>query len=101
MRVVNGKVEGFSKGIYVGRAMPGLKGSALANRFKIGRDGTREEVIQKYRIWLWKQIKAGNVEIIAELKRVYAVGEVVCWCAPLPCHGEVVLKAAQWVSENL
>ena len=102
MRVINGKVEGFAKGIYIGRTMPGLKGSPLANPFKIGRDGTREEVIQKYRRWLWEQIKAGNAEVIAELKRIgLSKADVVCWCAPLPCHGEVVLKAARWVVENL
>jgi hypothetical protein len=102
MRVINGKVEGFSKGVYVGRTMPGLKGSPLANPFKIGRDGSREQVIQRYRLWLWEQIKGGNAEVIAELKRIaLEQADVVCWCSPLPCHGDVVIKAAKWVLENL
>jgi len=38
-------------GVYIGRP------SLLGNPFKIGKDGTRQEVIQKYGIWLWEQIK--------------------------------------------
>jgi Domain of unknown function (DUF4326) len=33
-------------GVYIGRP------SILGNPFKIGKDGTREEVGQKYRVWL-------------------------------------------------
>jgi len=47
-------------GIYVGRKMPGILGSVLGNPFRIGRDGTRFEVIAKYRRWLWEQIKLKN-----------------------------------------
>ncbi len=40
--------------VYIGRASPrkGLKASVWANPFKIGRDGTRDEVIAKYRTYL-------------------------------------------------
>jgi len=47
-------------GIYVGRKMLGIPGSLLGNPFRIGRDGTRSEVISKYRRWLWEQIKLKN-----------------------------------------
>jgi len=57
------------KGIYVGREMPGIPGSVLGNPFQIGRDGTREEVVEKYRRWLWEQIKLGN-DVYVELKRI-------------------------------
>ena len=58
------------------------------NPFKIGRDGTREEVIEKYRRWL-----AGKSDLLA------AVGELRgkrlgCWCAPLACHGDVLAEIA-------
>jgi hypothetical protein len=36
------------EGIYVGRKMPGFPGSVLGNPFRIGRDGTRDQVIAKY-----------------------------------------------------
>jgi hypothetical protein len=35
------------EGIYVGRKMPGLPGSVLGNPFRIGRDGTRVQIICK------------------------------------------------------
>jgi hypothetical protein len=48
------------EGIYVGRETPGAPGNVLGNPFRIGRDGTREEVVEKYRRWLWEQIKLGK-----------------------------------------
>jgi hypothetical protein len=36
---------------YVGRP------SALGNPFVVGRDGSREEVIAKYRRWLWARLQ--------------------------------------------
>jgi len=47
-------------GIYVGRKMPGIPGSVLGNPFQIGRDGRRSQVIERYRRWLWEQIKFKN-----------------------------------------
>ena len=46
-----------SGAVYIGRRMTriGLAGSKWANPFKIGLDGTREEVIEKYRAWLLEQ----------------------------------------------
>ncbi len=40
--------------VYIGRAVPRrrLRASAWANPFKIGRDGTRAEVVAKYRAYL-------------------------------------------------
>src|SRR5262245_58764119 len=38
-------------GVYIGRP------SLLGNPFRIGEHGTREEVIAKYRVWLWRQIQ--------------------------------------------
>lgn len=58
------------------------------NPFKIGRDGTREEVIEKYELWLRQ---TGLVEIV---KRELRGKDLLCWCHPLPCHGDVLLRIA-------
>jgi hypothetical protein len=50
-------------GVYIGRP------SSLGNPFVIGKDGDRAEVIAKYRIWLWGQVKARGV-VFAELVRI-------------------------------
>jgi len=57
------------------------------NPFEIGADGTREEVIERYREYLInnRSLRAR----IGELK-----GKVlICWCYPENCHGEILLEA--------
>lgn len=55
-----------------------------------------EEAIESYRRDLWKRIRAGEVSLekLAALK-----GKTLgCWCAPGPCHGEVLAAAADWAA---
>lgn len=83
--------------VYIGRAMPGSTrpwvraGSKWGNRFEIDlprrpRDGTRDEVIAKYRRWICDQ-----PDLLAALGELEG-HDLVCWCAPLPCHGDVLLE---------
>ena len=69
------------------------------NPFKLGVDGDREQVIALYRADLWRRIRAGEVplEELAELDGCW----LACWCEPLPCHGDVLARAAAWASEQL
>ena len=69
------------------------------NPFRIGRDGSREEVIARYRADLWRRIRAGEVSLqeLAELAGCW----LACWCEPLPCHGDVLARAAAWASRVL
>lgn len=74
--------------VYIGRYHPWTKTSSKwANPFKIGKDGTREEVIQKYSTYLDNAILKGTLDI-SELKGK----TLVCWCFPSACHGEVLLE---------
>jgi hypothetical protein len=76
--------------VYIGRANPrsGLKASIWANPFVIGKDGTRVEVMAKYREYL--MTKPELLERIPELK-----GKVLgCWCAPEACHGDLLSQLA-------
>ena len=68
--------------VYVGRP------SKWGNPFKIGEDGTREQVIEAYRLWILR----GNPlkDKLSELKGK----DLVCWCAPRPCHADVLLELA-------
>ena len=69
------------------------------NRWRVGRDGTREEVIALYRADLWRRIRSGEIalEELAELDGCW----LACWCEPLPCHGSVLARAAAWASQKL
>ena len=62
--------------------------SKWGNPFKIGRDGTREQVIAKYEEWLMKQPR-----LLAALPELRGK-TLVCWCAPLPCHADVLDRLA-------
>lgn len=82
--------------IYIGRAMPkyGLTASPWANPFRIGRDGTREEVVAKFEAYLLRS--PGLMEHLPELR-----GRVLgCWCAPLSCHGDVLARHAAETTEE-
>ena len=66
------------------------------NPFKIGVNGSRDEVIARYRADLWRRIRAGEVALaeLAELDGMW----LACWCAPDPCHGAVLARAASWAA---
>jgi len=56
------------------------------NPFKIGKDGNREEVVEKYEKWIRNHPKL--LKCLPEL-----VGKRLgCWCKPKVCHGDVLLK---------
>jgi len=56
--------------VYVGRP------SKWGNPFVIGRDGSRDDVIAKYRAWIVRQ-----PELLAALHELRGK-DLVCWCAP-------------------
>lgn len=94
-----------SQDVYIGRTLSQWKGSVLANKFRIGQDGNREQVIAKYRKSLWEQIKLqGPVydELMKLVQRERAGEEIVllCWCKPEPCHGDVVKGAIEWLAKQ-
>ena len=69
------------------------------NPFRMGVDGDRNRVIALYRADLWRRIRAGEIalEELAELDGM----RLACWCDPLPCHGNVLARAAQWAAREL
>lgn len=97
----NGYISSFSAGVYVGRGGKGRAESVVANQLRIGPDGSRAEVIANYRLWLWQRIKANDVAVIAERRRIGDGDlDVVCFCAPKACHGDVVVRAAKWLVDT-
>lgn len=62
--------------------------SRWGNPFKIGRDGTREEVVAKY-----EQYLLGRPDLLARLPDLRGK-DLACWCHPLACHGDVLLRLA-------
>jgi hypothetical protein len=80
MPVVHYKKKKYD--VYIGRP------SKWGNPFVIGIDGTRSEVIEKYREWILTQPDLLNS--LHELK-----GKTLgCWCAPKRCHGDILEEMA-------
>lgn len=81
-KVLNQRTDGRPDGaVYIGRP------SKWGNPFVIGKDGTRAEVVAKYERWL---CESGPGSQVGELRGK----DLVCWCAPLACHGDVLLRLA-------
>jgi Domain of unknown function (DUF4326) len=64
------------------------------NRFQSNRDGDRATVIALYEEWLRTQDDL--VDALDELRGK----DLVCWCAPLPCHGDLLLWLANATAEE-
>jgi len=79
-KVVHCKKEPYD--VYVGRP------SKWGNPFEIGKDGTREEVIEKYREWI-----LDNSDLLKDIHELKGK-TLACWCAPKSCHGDVLLELA-------
>lgn len=84
--------------VYIGR------GSVYGNPFKIGTDGDRAAVIAKYRRYLWVELNKKGSPLLAgcqDLAYQIMDGESLtlsCFCAPKPCHGDILKKAILWMA---
>lgn len=74
--------------IYIGRP------SKWGNPFFIGRDGSRKEVIEKYREWIMNQ-----PELLKEIPKLKGK-RLGCFCSPKPCHGDVLAELADMEIKN-
>jgi hypothetical protein len=66
------------------------KGSLFANPFKVGKHGTRNKVIQKYRKYITDKLEK-SPELVHKLKDMKGK-KLGCWCHPEPCHGDILLE---------
>jgi len=69
--------------VYIGRP------SKFGNPFNISPSRTREEAILMYREWIKTQ-----PEIIESARKELKGKSLVCFCAPKPCHGDVLMEIA-------
>lgn len=77
--------------VYVGR------GSPWGNRFRIGPDGLRVQVVRKYKEWLEKEVAEEQVN-----PKLLKGADLVCFChewdgqgpSPEYCHADELLIAA-------
>jgi hypothetical protein len=75
--------------VYIGRpSMWGNPWSHLPGKGQY-QVGTRVEAVLAYEKWIRNQ-----PNLIETLRKDYKGLDLVCWCAPQLCHGEVLLEIA-------
>ena len=77
--VVNKFKEKYT--VYIGRP------SVFGNPFTIGKDGTRSEVIAKF-----EDYARSNLNLLNKIKCLPEDAILGCFCKPLPCHGDIIIK---------
>ena len=86
-KVVHCKKEPYD--IYIGRP------SKWGNPFMIGKDGNRQDVVEKHMFWLIEQ-----KELVDSIDELY--GKTIgCFCAPSRCHGDNLKKLAEMPHNNV
>jgi len=94
VKVVNKRTHWATQAdVYIGRP------SVLGNPYHLGPKETRGATIARYKAWLWEQIQAGGpvLDAIMDLK---PEANLVCWCHPQPCHGDVIMAAYAWLKSR-
>lgn len=81
--VLNIKYGSPDNAIYIGRP------SKFGNPFHIGEHGSRKQVIQKYELYI-----KSNPELLEAVKTELKGKDLLCYCKPKSCHGDVLLKIA-------
>lgn len=78
--VVNRYASKFD--VFIGRP------SKWGNPYRIGKDGTRQQVLEKYRQYI-----LSRPDLLAALPEIR--GKVLgCTCVPFPCHGHILAELA-------
>ena len=87
-RVFNRK--DFPEGaIYIGR------GSDWGNPYRIGIHGNRQEVIEKFRFYMGVRLEQEPFWLEPLRGK-----NLVCFCAPLECHGDVIATTLDNMTGN-
>jgi hypothetical protein len=83
--------------VYIGRQNKtyNLDESPFHNPYHEGVDGSRSEVIQKYREYIYKQ-----ASLVVLARNMLKGKTLVCWCKPLDCHGDVLVEMINEISSK-
>lgn len=74
--------------VYIGR------GSKWGNPFRIGVDGNRDEVCDKYIAYIWTE----GSDLLQQLPELYDK-KLICFCKPQRCHGDYLAQLANELQE--
>lgn len=69
--------------VYVGRP------TAFGNPFVLKSEADRATVLDQFRRYLER-----NPALVERIRRELRGKHLVCWCAPKPCHADILLEIA-------
>lgn len=94
MQLLNATTDGRPKGgIFIGR------GSAVGNPYVLTHEDRRKEVVYKYRLWLLNRLFSKDLKVISFLEKIQADSQLVCFCAPKLCHGDVIINLLNYINK--
>lgn len=74
------------------------RSSPLGNPFTMHTETLRDEVCDKYKVYIHNCIKNKESKVCNELNRIYLIYKkykqlnLYCWCAPKRCHGDIITE---------
>ena len=88
--------------VYIGRGKGSVLGNPYTSRVLKNTKAefqveTNEEAVAKYEEYILKKIEEKDEAICNELNRIYKIAKtddvnLVCFCKPKPCHGDVIKR---------
>jgi predicted NAD-dependent protein-ADP-ribosyltransferase YbiA (DUF1768 family) len=76
--------------VYIGRGSPyGNNWSHMENTKAEFKVASREDAVLTYDLWL-----SGQPKLIAQIKKELKGRDLLCFCKPLLCHGEILERVA-------
>lgn len=100
MKVINIRTASIPEKdyVYIGRSGQNTA-TKYGNPYTMNVESERADVIKAFRDHAWKMLQSGEwneLEVIEELN-----GKVLgCFCAPKPCHGEVLISLVQYLCKK-
>lgn len=82
-----------------------MRPNVLSNPVRLYDEKDRERVIKAFKQILWKDMQRGGPmkQELDHLRNCEKQGiEVIllCCCKPLPCHGDVIIDAINWMNKE-
>ncbi len=87
-KIVHCKRQSYD--VYIGRP------TIYKNPFFIGKDGNRQEVIEKFKAYFLNRIVTDS-QFKSAIRKLN--GKVLgCWCYPKDCHGRIIMEYLEDIS---
>ncbi len=95
---INNEYIGRGGVVFVDKQRFPKMASIWANPYKIGKDGDRESVLNKYRTYI--QTKVKNDPLLVESLLKLKNKKLGCWCYPERCHGDILLELIEYFESH-